>query len=201
MSQGRPRHRYPVESALRLDIARLARKRFFRPGSIMKSRWRWSYPWGDEGEADIVVNNVGDVPRVLVDWGDGDTQDIALDWTPQAYGGVRWWMLCPFTRRRCRVLYLPNGGRLFASRRAYRLVYRTQQMSPEGRAWHRVHKLSAAIGTCYEADEWEKPKGMHWRTFDRKAHALDAAHAALDRYFLLRCARFPGIAELIEQLR
>lgn len=188
MSRGRPLLRYPAESALRLDIARLARHGMLRRGALSRAHWRWSYPWGDECAADITVH-VGYAPSIRVDWSDGDSQNIAVDWTPQGYGGVRWWMICPLTGRRCRVLYRPNGGRLFASRQAYRLVYRTQQLSPEDRAWHRMHKLSAAIGTCYEADEWEKPKGMHWRTFERKARALEAAHDKLDSEFLRRCAR------------
>lgn len=200
MSQGRPSVRYPVESALRLDLARLNRWGWLKPGCLTSGRMTWTYPWGDARSARVTVSLPG--AAITVSFDDEErAQLIPLASTVQAYGGVRWWLLCPRTRRSCRALYLPNGGRYFASRQAWRLVYRSQQMSPEDRAWHRVHRLSAAIGTCYEADEWEKPKGMHWRTFERKAHALEAAHAVVDAYFLARCERFPEMAEMIAQLK
>jgi|SRR5271170_5400605 len=43
------------------------------------------------------------------------------------YGGRRGWFQCPRTGRRATKLFLPNGGRHFWSRRAYRLGYACQR--------------------------------------------------------------------------
>jgi hypothetical protein len=39
------------------------------------------------------------------------------------FGGLRWWFVCPRSRRRVRMLHLPLGAHRFACRRAYRLAY------------------------------------------------------------------------------
>ncbi len=48
---------------------------------------------------------------------------VPLIYTTPRFGGLRWWFRCPATWRRCTKLYLPNGGRRFLSRHAYRLRY------------------------------------------------------------------------------
>jgi hypothetical protein len=57
------------------------------------------------------------------------------------FEGLRWWFVCPRTRRRVRMLHLPLGARRFARRRAYRLVYSSQC----GTAIDRAHRGQAKI--------------------------------------------------------
>lgn len=55
---------------------------------------------------------------------------VLLDWTPCNYGSRRPWFLCPWSpqgRRRCRILYLPPGARIFACRECCELTYRSRQ--------------------------------------------------------------------------
>lgn len=47
--------------------------------------------------------------------------------TPCHFGGQRWWFRCPACSRRCRILYLPFDGSMFACRQCHRLTYPSQQ--------------------------------------------------------------------------
>ena len=197
MSRGRPLQRYPVESAYRLDLAKLRRWGWLRPGNLTTGTMRWAYPWGDPEEA-LVTLNLGPAQILSVQFKGEAAQLIHLESSPQRFGGVRWWLVCPSSGRRCRVLYKPNGGRSFASRQAWGLVYRTQQMSPADRATHRMHTLAEPLGG--DCDMPLKPKWMRWRTFERKAEKLAEAERAADGYFLERCARMPGMAEALKEI-
>jgi hypothetical protein len=68
---------------------------------------------------------------------------VRLTTTPLPWGGVRWGFLCPAQNcgRRCRKLYLPNGGRYFACRLCYRLTYPSAQES------HRLDRLIRRLAT------------------------------------------------------
>jgi len=58
---------------------------------------------------------------------------VTLTTTRPAWGGLRWWFICPLTvagaacGRRVGKLYLPPGGRYFGCRHCYRLTYRSAQ--------------------------------------------------------------------------
>lgn len=178
-----------MELAYRLDTARLLRQGFIKPGYTATGTLRWSYPWDEIEEVSITVSGY----TLTAQLADEPPQTIALQTTRQPFGGVRWWLTCPYTRRRCRALFLPNPRRIFASRQAYRLVYRTQQMSPEDRAFARVHKIEEAL---------ENPphRRRHTRTIDRLVAKLEAAEANVDGYWLARVARLPGLRGAVEEM-
>jgi len=62
------------------------------------------------------------------------------------------------------LLHLPPGALTFASRRAYRLAYRSQRVGRDG-----------GIG-----DPIPKPKGMRWATFDREVQKVEALEAVIN---------------------
>ena len=105
--------------------------------------------------------------------------------TPQPFGGVRWWALCPVTGARAAVLYMPAGRTRFASIGALRGSYRTQRISPRDRAMERAQDIDIALGGDGNLFDWwpHKPPRMHWTTFDRKweraSRARDRSIAAL----------------------
>ena len=76
---------------------------------------------------------------------------VGLVATQPAYGGRRWWFVCPLVRkdggppRRVAKLYLPPGGRYFGSREAYGLTYTSCQES--GKFSGLCHRLAADVGT------------------------------------------------------
>jgi hypothetical protein len=120
---------------------------------------------------------------------DGEKRDsdywIELETTPQPFGGRRWWFLCPRTGVRAAKLYLPNGAFTFASRRAYRLAYRSQRETTYDRALRRAFKLRAELGADGGiSDSVEKPKWMRWRAYDRKLEEIFAAEEVVDAHLL-----------------
>ncbi|SDY53906.1 hypothetical protein SAMN05444340_11022 [Citreimonas salinaria] len=111
---------------------------------------------------------------------------VTLDTTRCNLGGARRWFLCPARGcgRRVAVLY---GGKVFACRHCYGLAYPSQSESASDRAARRADRIRERLG-------WEpgilngyggKPKGMHWRTFER----LVTEH---DKWSDLSCALMFG---------
>ena len=61
------------------------------------------------------------------------------------------------------------GGSIFACRHRYKLAYQCQRETDDDRAMWRADTIRRRLG--WEAGianpEGDKPKGMHWRTFER----------------------------------
>jgi hypothetical protein len=76
-----------------------------------------------------------------------------------------------------RVTKLYGAGRLFACRHCYRLVYASQQEAAHQRGLLKSQKIRIRLGGSPSMlDEFpDKPKGMHWRTYDRLCRVHDAA--------------------------
>ena len=93
------------------------------------------------------------------------------------YGGQRWWMVCPAWHLRVGKLYLPSGGRIFACRRAYGLVYQSQREPAHERALTKAQNIRTKLGGSASLAEPfpEKPKGMWWRTYDRLRREAEEA--------------------------
>jgi len=161
-----------------IDVRRWQRDGFLTPGRT------FSWQWSRNGEVAASIQVRVETDRVCLIYrhrsGSGEWKDedypVWLDWTPCNLGGQRPWFRCPARgcRRRVAILY---GGSIFACRRCYRLAYPSQRETGYGRARSRADRIRAKLG-------WEpgilnggglKPKGMHWRTFER----LSAVHDAL----------------------
>lgn len=157
-------------------------RQWHREGLITPNQ-SFAWKWLRQGE------NVGSIQvrtepnRVILDYRQRSSPEddwvnehypVYLDWTPCHFGGKRPWFLCP-TRgcgRRVAILY---GGVIFACRHCCRLAYPSQNETDYDRAGRRAEKIRDRLG-------WElgflnekggkKPKGMHWKTFER----LSAQH-------------------------
>ena len=99
---------------------------------------------------------------------------IALKATTQPFGGLRWWFVCPVNGALCSSLFLPQGRARFASRKAHRLAYAVQRMSPPDRRIVRLRRLQERLGGSENVLEplYDKPKWMHWQTWDREVDRL-----------------------------
>jgi hypothetical protein len=98
---------------------------------------------------------------------------------PQPFGGQRWWWNCPKRGDLVSKLYKPSGG-IFASRKAYRLGYRSQRESPRDRALGRAFKArQRLVSLMASGDLISKPRGMRWRTYDRHMHRVKQAEATV----------------------
>ena len=175
-----------------LDIRKIQRAGLLKPGCS------FSWQWTRGGNKIAAIDMRADTDRVTLDYRSrkhgGEWQDmnypVYLAWTGCNYGGQRAWWLCPAVGcgRRVAVLY---GGKVYACRHCHKLAYQTQREQPHDRAGSRADTIRKRLG-------WEagilnlpggKPKGMHWRTFER----LQAAHDAHTNQALAGMAAKLGI--------
>lgn len=169
------------------DMRSLDVRRLQRDGLLAAGRW-FMWKWSRDGEeiASIQIR-VGD-DRVTLNYrarSHGEEWQpleypVYLDWTPCHLGGRRAWFRCPARGcgRRVAVLY---GGTIFACRHCHQLAYASQREAPDDRAMRRAGKIRQRLGwePGIANPEGDKPKGMHWRTFEKLTARHDAfAHAS-----------------------
>ena len=108
-------------------------------------------------------------------------QRVPITWTECHLGGRRPWFVCSvnsggrYCGRRVAVLY--GAGELFACRRCYGLAYASQREALRLRGLGKARKIRMRLGGSPNMGEAfpDKPKGMHWRTYDRLRRLHDAA--------------------------
>jgi hypothetical protein len=188
-----------LESGLKLDINRLARRKFIQPGMVtgpVGIEWKNSY--FNEITSGIIT---ADLSGTVTGWfriqiGQLD-QWISLVAIPRHFGGRQWYFVCPYMNRRVSVLWMPPGARSFGSRQRWgrQVAYVSQFLDRDNRAHRGKAKINArlcAIGNL-NSDEWDfppKPKWMRWQTYNRAVEKFDRYESILDE----------GVAELMARL-
>jgi hypothetical protein len=175
-----------VESCRSIDVLDWNRRGYFR------SPQRFSWAWTRNGERAASINVETEGHSVMLryrirsygeDWTNVE-QRVALEWTPCRYGGERPWFICSaYGRRTCcgrQVVKLYGAGRLFACRHCCRLGYASQQESAHQRDLRKAQKIRMRLGgSANMLDEFpDKPKGMHWQTYERFCRVHGAAQSA-----------------------
>ena len=182
---GRYGGRATVENGLTLDLPKLMRDQLFRPGCVWGGSLIWKIVSTGETVSSVSYEaHLGqETGRVRLRYtsalqgGERRKSDywISLVTTPQPFGGLRWWFVCPLTGRKASKLYLPSEAFKFASRQAYGLAYRSQREAPHDRALQRAFKLCARLGSDGAiGDPIVKPKWMRWATFNDKLEQIAA---------------------------
>lgn len=92
--------------------------------------------------------------------GEGGLHEIDLTWSSCNFGAERPWFACPKCHRRATKMF--DFGRGFECRKCANFRYRSQSRGQAWRLLDKANKRRARLGP----DE-EKPKGMHWRTYER----------------------------------
>jgi hypothetical protein len=159
-----------------VDVRYLHREELLKPG-----RWfslRWSRAGRETGSIRGAVER-SDRPKHLLlfyrhrsgpgnEWEDV-REPVSFEWTACTFGGERPWFTCPGAGcdRRVAVLYGP--GRYFLCRHCYDLVYESQRENGMHRALRRAQAIRERLGGSPNMTKPfpEKPKGMHWKTYDR----------------------------------
>jgi hypothetical protein len=192
-----------ADHSLRIDIAWMIRHGQAAPGHWRAGQLTWSRGGELSGSVgyscDMTDPEASElVLRFTTGAARGDPKDhvqrIRLSYTVPNLGGRRWWMHCPVTGARVGKLYVPPGGDIFASRKAWRLGYHSQRCAARDRPFEALFKLQRRLG-CDQG--WEmpirRPKGMHHRTFAR----LEDEYWRLDD----RCNRAmaPVMAQLMQR--
>lgn len=177
-----------------LDIRRLQRDGLLTPGRVFG--WNWSR----NGETIASIQMRIEADRVILNYRSRSNGDewkqmeypVRLEWTSCYLGGQRAWFLCPAQGcgRRVAILY---GGRVFGCRHCHGLNYQCQRETDDDRAARRADKIKARLKWdvgVLNGPGW-KPKGMHWRTFER----LRAEHDAFVSTSLAGMAQRLGLFE------
>lgn len=178
-----------------------------RRAGVLVAGWAGGWHWTRDGEraADIGIRHdtadqltmnyrtrAGTGPWIDV------SQVVAVAWAPCRFGGARPFLCCPCCGRRAVKLYILNT---IMCRACHGLPYPTQRMDAVDRLrWKagavRV-KLGGRHGGVFSVPA--KPKGMHWRTYDRlRNRALEAdwrADMMMDAQLDRLCARL-GVTDM-----
>jgi hypothetical protein len=167
-----------TESQHRIDIRRLKKQDYLRPGTIGSLSWSQ----GEEETGSIRYRMEADRMVLLYrhrphggEW-EPVEQTITFDWTFCNYGGHRTWFLCPRCWKRVVVLY--GAEKYFLCRHCYDLTYSSQQEDKADRLMRKARKIRARLGASNDFMEpiLFKPKNMHQKTFDRLRR--EAEHAS-----------------------
>lgn len=170
------------------DYRQLDVRRWHRDGLLATGKgFGWSWMRDGEEVASIYVRAEGE--RVILiyrhrknngEW-KNEQYPVSLSWTACTYGGKRPWFLCPAQGcgRRVAILY---GGAIFACRHCYKLAYACQREKGMDRATRRADRIRDRLkwqpGILNASGD--KPKGMHWRTYERLKDEHDGfVHASL----------------------
>jgi hypothetical protein len=183
----RPRQRVCLQDGLKLDLNRLARQGFVRPGfniGLRGIRWTHSY-WGEIASGTISADmSCRDGGWLRIQLGSLD-QNVALVPRPRHFGGSQWYFLCPVKSRLISVLWKPDGATRFCSRQTWGLqvAYRSQFNDATDRAHAGKERIKSRLIGNLDPDEWDlppKPKWMRWSTYNRYVERYDHYEEVLD---------------------
>jgi hypothetical protein len=158
-------------------------RRWHREGRLQPSQdFPYSLTRGGEPAGSITVRTEADAVVLMFrsriwqgsEWKSVE-QRVPITWTPCRLGGRRPWFRCANCGRRVALLY--TAGELFACRQCYGLAYASQQEALRYRGLGKARKIRARLGGSPNMfdDFPDRPKGMHWRTYQRLRHCHDIA--------------------------
>jgi len=156
--------RRTVEQTWTIDIGTIT-----RAGYVGKPAGNW-WVWRDKA----YVLNIR--PKT---WRDGwlrlDNQTLQTEAVPSRFGGQRFYFRCNCGRR-VEKLHSTRGG-LWRCRHCYDLTYATRQATTRGRYLIKAQKIRERLGGRPSLLEEfpPKPKGMHWKRYERLRMRHDAA--------------------------
>ncbi len=174
-----------------IDVRRLQRDKLLAP------RLSFTWNWTREGKTVASVQVHVRANSISLNYRHKNRTDdwrpmnysVPIHWTDCALGGQRAWLRCPALGcgRRVALLYIGSAG-IFACRHCYQLAYVSQRENCVDRGLRRADKIRVRLGWRPGVlnGEDDKPKGMHWRTYERLHAKHDAfANRAL-REFMRR---------------
>lgn len=199
------RTRTSTGGLLRLDVRQCSRQGALAPGAVATLTWT-----NGEGEpagsiqtacsrdgSELVLSYA--TQRAGADQSTRHRIPVRLDTTPCHFGGERWWFRCPGCHARRAVLY--SAGGVFACVRCHDLAYASTREDAMDRANRRLRWIAGKLGGDGNGRRgflWtmpDKPKGMHWRTYDRLTRELLAANDLRDEVFAEAAVRILARAD------
>jgi hypothetical protein len=171
-----------VEGKVSLRVGSLQREGALRAGAA--STWRWTSNDGSESSIGLLAGE-GDLLLSFTLNGVPHREFVGIIHTPCHFGGSRPWFSCPLCRRPVGALILRGS---FKCRHCARLVYRSQRADLSERGRLKIRRAYRALGL--DPDEAElmghlpKPRGMHWRTFQRHWEAIERGAEMRDAWMM-----------------
>jgi hypothetical protein len=179
------------EASLRIDIRYMRSKGMLTPGR------QGTLSWSRGGESISSINYKCYETTLELDY---RTRPAGGDWTPvnehisiertvQPFGGTRRYFRCSRCFGRCLVLY---GGSYFRCRKCQNLAYASQNQDLRDRASAKARKIRERLGDdgCFDDPFPAKPKGMHWRTYDKLERQCEIYEDQVAAQFTNLLARF-----------
>ena len=170
-----------------LDIRRINRDDLLTPGKSFRLNWKFG------GQILASVDIRTGFHRLILsyrhcrsgeEWID-KCYPVDIDWTPCNFGGWRPWFCCPHCYGRVVKLYIGSSG--LGCRKCYRMTYASTRTDAVTRVWRKQEKLEAKL--IDDGDQYQKPKGMHWRTFNRIVDQINELELEKDRQFIIGVRR------------
>ena len=167
----------------RIELPYLRKHKMLRPGYYGQLSWNHGgEPTGSvnfrvhENSIELIYKhrNAGED-----EWLDVN-EHVPFAFTAQNFGGRRRWFVCLSCGRKCAVLY---GGTHYRCRKCWNLAYQSQNESPLFRALSQAQKYRRRLGgsECTDDPFPQKPRGMHWRKYDRIRQRGEALDERVDR--------------------
>lgn len=174
-----------VEDGLRLDIHRMVAAEFARGATRFFGTWAWWRNGERRGTIDYTVEREGkERARMTLRYAnDGEAMEYAFSLVgePCRFGGLRWFAICPRTWLKVAKLYMPPGAKHFWARKAWRMAYRSQNVSA---GFERLcNQRDRLLFQKLKSDDPElplKPKRMRWKTYHAHLAKLDCLHMGMD---------------------
>ena len=189
----RPLQRVRLESGLKLNLNRLARRGFIKPGAITGPV---GIAWTDDTGQQIASGYItADMSGEQTGWlnirlGRLD-QCIYLVARRRHFGGRQWFFKCPHLHSLATVLWMPPGAHSFACRERWgtRVAYASQSMDCIARGHRGAAKIKSRLCSVggFDPDEWElppKPKWMWWRTYNQMVERFNRYDAMVEEGLL-----------------
>jgi len=189
---GRPAHKGQIGSLLFLDIQQFVSRGLLISGNFFS--WSWNLGGEPSGSIGVRVNSPNQITLEYTRQNDEETKSvsypISIDRTSCNFGGSRPWLICPHSGRRVGKLYYLRGG--WYARKCLRVGYASQSEDVIARIWRRKGKLEARL-----AEDMEKPKGMHWQTYNKIIDNWNDAENLLNHTFVECVGRLMGMSSYI----
>lgn len=160
--------RKTCESSLRIDI------RYMRANNLLKPGSQGILSWSRGGQTTSSIRYRSHEASIELEYktqppvGDGMpvNDHIAIERAAQPFGGTRLYFICRRCQGRCLVLY---GGSYFRCRKCQNLAYASQNRVVCDQASAKARKIRERLGDhgCFDDPFPSKPKGMHWRTYEK----------------------------------
>lgn len=179
------------ESYTRIELPYLRKRGMLEPGYYGSLSWSRSV----EPSGDIRFRMHTTSIELIYKFREGGAEwldvneRIPFAFTHQHLGGRRRWFVCLSCNRKCAILY---GGAYYRCRKCWNLAYSSQHEGPSERALSQAQKFRRRLGgsECIDDPFPEKPKGMHWSTFNALRKRCEVLEDRVENWTMRIFARY-----------